>query len=93
MELRYDKWGYRLKWIGDVELHYERRGLGSRLRWIGDLELGYEEGARGWLDNRPTYIVLPDDHSQLTVELLLLVFFVLYEKNRREEEQRREASE
>jgi hypothetical protein len=37
--------------------------------------------------------VLPDEHSQLTEEMLKLVFFVLYEKNRREEEQRREASE
>jgi hypothetical protein len=49
-----------------IELGYDR--LGSRLRWIGDLELGYEEGTRGWLDNRPKYIVLPDDHSQLTEE-------------------------
>jgi hypothetical protein len=40
----------------------------SRLRWIGDLELRYEEGARGWLDNRPKYIVLPDKPSQLTEE-------------------------
>jgi hypothetical protein len=46
-----------------IELRYDR--LGSRLRWIGDLELRYEEGARGWLDNRPKYIVLPDEHSQL----------------------------
>ena len=64
-------------------------GLGSLLRWIGDLELGYEEGPRGWLDIRPKYIVLPDEHSQLTVEKLLLVYFVLYEKHRREEEERR----
>ena len=89
MELRYDKWGYRLKWVGGVELHYERWGLGSRLRWIGDLELGYEEGSRGWLVSRPKYIVLPDEHSQLSVEKLLLVFFVLYEENRREEERKR----
>jgi hypothetical protein len=50
MELQYDKWGYRLKWIGDIDLHYERWGLGSRLRWLGDLELRYEEGTRGWLE-------------------------------------------
>jgi hypothetical protein len=74
-----------------IALRYDR--LGSRLRWIGDLELRYEEGTRGWLDNRPKYVVLPDEHSQLTEEQLALVFFVLYEKNRREEEQRREASE
>jgi hypothetical protein len=92
MELRYDQWGYRLKWIGDVELHYERRGLGSLLRWIDDLELGYEKGVRGWFDDRPKYIVLPDEHSQLSVEKLLLVYFVLYEKNRREEQKRREES-
>jgi pSer/pThr/pTyr-binding forkhead associated (FHA) protein len=89
MELQYDQWGNRLRWVGDVELHYERWGLGSRLRWIGDLELGYEEGFRGWFDDRPKYIMLPDEHSQLSVEKLLLVFFVLYEKNRREEEQRK----
>jgi hypothetical protein len=82
--------GSRLKWVGDVELRYERWGLGSRLRWIGDLELGYEEGIQGWLGDRPKYIMLPDEHSQLTVEDLLSVFFVLYEKDRREEEQRRD---
>ena len=57
------------------------------------MELGYETGTRGWLDNRPKYIVLPDEHSQLTEEQLVLMFFVRYEENRREEEQRREASE
>jgi hypothetical protein len=67
-------------------------GLGSRLRSIGDLELRYEEGTRGWLDNRPKYLVLPDEHSQLTEENLVLVFVVLYERNRREEEQRRQDS-
>ena len=57
------------------------------------MELGYETGTRGWLDNRPKYIMLPDEHSQLTEEQLVLMFFVRYEENRREEEQRREASE
>ena len=69
------------------ELHYDC--LGSRLRWIGDMELGYETGTRGWFDDRPKYIMLPDGHSRLTAEKLLLVFFVLYEKNRSEEERKR----
>jgi len=93
MGLQYDRWGYRLIGIGDVELHYERRGLGSRLRRIGDLELGYETGTRGWFDDRPKYIMLPDGHSRLTAEKLLLVFFVLYEKHRREEEERKRREE
>jgi hypothetical protein len=76
MELRYDRLGSRLKWVGGVELHYDM--LGNRLRWIGDSEVRYDQ-----LGNRPKYIILPDEHSQLTVENLLLVFFVLYEMCRR----------
>ena len=56
------------------------------------MELGCEKGVRGWFDDRPKYIMLPDDHSRLTAEKLLLVFFVLYEKNRREERKWREES-
>jgi hypothetical protein len=74
-----------------IELRYD--AWGSRLRWIGDLELGYEEGIRGWLGDRPKYIMLPDEHSQLSVENLLLVFLVLYEKNRREEEEEERRSD
>ena len=65
-----------------IELRYD--ALGSRLRWIGDSEVRYDQ-----LGNRPKYIILPDEHSQLTVEKLLLVYFVLYEKHRREEVERR----
>lgn len=89
MELRYDRSGNRLEWVGDVALHYERLGLGDRLRWIGDSELRYEKGVRGWLGpraNRPSCIVLPDEHSQLTVERSLWVFFILYEIERYEVE-------
>ena len=57
------------------------------------MELSYETGTRGWFDDRPKYIMLPDGHFRLTAEKLLLVFFVLYEKNRREEEERKRREE
>ena len=38
-----------------------------------------------WLGNRPKYIVLPGEQSQLTLDNLPLVFFVLYEMTEEED--------
>jgi FHA domain/Tetratricopeptide repeat len=66
IELRYDKWGGRLRWIGDTEIKYDM--LGSRPRWLGNTELRYDKwgsrlkwvGARevqyDWAGSRPRWL-------------------------------------
>ena len=50
IELRYDRLGGRLKWIGDSEIQYDK--LGSRPKRVGDIELNYgqveKSSQMGW---------------------------------------------